>query len=88
MSGLPFAGRYRVKRSGAILYFALEGAGRLAARLSAAAKHRGIDEQLPFAWRTECPALTDEDAGNAPHAKFHKQKKVRAASDPDRHGAW
>jgi hypothetical protein len=35
MSNLPFAGRYHVKRHGAVLYFALEGEGLLSARLSA-----------------------------------------------------
>jgi hypothetical protein len=39
MSNLPFAGHYYVKRPGAVLYLALEGAGMLPARLSAMAAH-------------------------------------------------
>ena len=39
MADLPFAGRYRVKRRGAVLYIALEGEGMLSARLSAIAAH-------------------------------------------------
>ncbi len=62
MAGLPFAGRYQVKRRGAVLYFALEGEGMLHARLSAIAAHHGVTDQLPFAWRGDCPALTDQNA--------------------------
>jgi AAA domain/Bifunctional DNA primase/polymerase, N-terminal len=65
MAGLPFAGRYPVKRRGAVLYFALEGEGMLAARLSAIAKHHGVAAPLPFAWRGDCPALTGKDAADA-----------------------
>jgi hypothetical protein len=62
MTTLLFAGRYRVKRRGAVLFIALEGAGALAARLEAIAKNHGIEGPLPFAWRDDCPALTDNDA--------------------------
>jgi len=62
MAGLLFAGRYQVKRRGAVLYLALEGEGMLAARLSAIAAHHGVTDQLPFAWRGDCPALTDQNA--------------------------
>jgi hypothetical protein len=62
MTTLPFAGRYRVKRRGAVLFIALEGAGALAARLEAIAKHHGVEGPLPFAWRDDCPALTDDEA--------------------------
>ena len=65
MAGLPFAGRYPVKRRGAVLYFALEGEGMLAARLSAIATHHGVDGPLPFAWRGDCPALMGKDAAHA-----------------------
>ena len=65
MAGLPFAGRYPVKRRGAVLYFALEGEGMLAARLSAIAQHHGVAGPLPFAWRGDCPALTGKDAADA-----------------------
>jgi AAA domain/Bifunctional DNA primase/polymerase, N-terminal len=65
MAGLPFAGRYPVKRRGAVLYFALEGEGMLAARLSAIAHHHGVAGPLPFAWRGDCPALTGKDAVDA-----------------------
>jgi AAA domain/Bifunctional DNA primase/polymerase, N-terminal len=61
MAGLAFAGRYQVKRRGAVLYFALEGEGMLAARLSAIAAHHGVTDPLPFAWRGDCPALTDQN---------------------------
>jgi hypothetical protein len=62
MAGLPLAGRYPVKRRGAVLYFALEGAGMLAARLSAIAKSHSVDGPLPFAWRADCPALMGKEA--------------------------
>jgi AAA domain len=62
MTGLPFAGQYRVKRKGAVLYFAIEGAGTLQTRLAAIAKSRGAAHQLPFAWRGDCPMLTDKRA--------------------------
>src|SRR5262245_21825353 len=63
MTGQAFAGQYRVKRKGAVLYFAVEGAGTLRARLEAIARHRGAPEKLPFAWRGECPLLTAKGAG-------------------------
>jgi hypothetical protein len=65
MAQLPFAGRYRVKRRGAVLFIALEGEGMLLARLSAIAALRGVTGPLPFAWRGECPALTRKDAAAA-----------------------
>ena len=62
MAGLPFADQFRVKRPGAVLYIALEGAGMLPSRLSAiAAKHR-VTDPLPFGWRGDCPPLTDKNA--------------------------
>jgi hypothetical protein len=65
MAGLPFAGRYPLKRRGAVLYFALEGEGMLSARLSAIAAHHGVAGPLPFAWRGDCPALMGKDAADA-----------------------
>ena len=65
MADLPFAGRYHVKRRGAVLYFALEGEGMLNARLSAIAANHCVTGPLPFAWRSNCPALTDKNAANA-----------------------
>jgi hypothetical protein len=62
MAQLPFAGRYRVKRRGAVLYIALEGEGMLSARLAAVAAHRGASGPLPFAWRGDCPALSNKNA--------------------------
>ena len=62
MAGLSFAGRYRVKRPGAVLYIALEGEGMLSARLAAIAAHRGVSGPLPFAWRGDCPALSNKNA--------------------------
>jgi hypothetical protein len=64
MADLPFAGRYPVKRHGAVLYFALEGEGMLQARLAAIAGHRGVTGMLPFAWRGDCPPLTDKSAAD------------------------
>jgi hypothetical protein len=61
MAGLSFAERYRVKRPGAVLYIALEGEGMLSARLTAIAAHRGVSGPLPFAWRGDCPALTNKN---------------------------
>jgi RecA-family ATPase len=65
MAALPFAGQFRVKRPGAVLYIALEGAGTLEGRLSTIARHHGITGRLPFAWRGDCPRLTDKNAVDA-----------------------
>jgi len=65
MSGRLFAGRYRIKRRGAVLFFALEGAARISARLSAIAGAHKIDGPLPFAWGGGCPPLTNDDAVEA-----------------------
>jgi AAA domain len=65
MADLPVTGRYRVKRRGAVLYIALEGESMLSARLAAIAAHRGVSGPLPFAWRGDCPALTNKDAATA-----------------------
>jgi AAA domain len=65
MTGLLFAGRYRVKRRGAVLYIAVEGEGTLKARLRVIAEHRGVSNSLPFAWRGDCPPLTDKNAADA-----------------------
>jgi hypothetical protein len=62
MTALPFAGRFRVKRPGAVLYIALEGAGTLPARLSAIAAQHQVTAPLPFAWRSDCPPLNDKNA--------------------------
>jgi hypothetical protein len=62
MTGSSFAGQYRVKRQGGVLFIALEGEGMLSSRLSAIAEHRGVQGPLPFAWRGDCPALTNGDA--------------------------
>ena len=64
MAGLSFAGRYQVKRRGAVLYFALEGEGMLVTRLSAIAAHHNVTGPLPFAWRGDCPALMDKNAAD------------------------
>ena len=64
MADLLFAGQHRVKRRGAVLYIALEGEGTLSARLSAIAAHRGVSGPLPFAWRGDCPALTNKGAAD------------------------
>jgi hypothetical protein len=65
MRGLPFAGRYIVKRPGAVLYLALEGSGMLLTRLSAIAANHSVTSLLPFAYRDDCPALTDKNAAEA-----------------------
>jgi AAA domain/Bifunctional DNA primase/polymerase, N-terminal len=65
MAELPFAGRYRIKRRGGVLFIALEGERMLSVRLDAMAAERGITGLLPFAWRGDCPSLTDGDAGEA-----------------------
>src|SRR4029453_13965544 len=48
---------------GAVLYIATEGAGTLQSRLAAIARYRGAPDKLPFAWRSDCPLLTDKGAG-------------------------
>src|SRR5262249_27419457 len=62
MTGRPFASRYPVKRQGAVAYFAAEGSAGLASRLTAIARERGITGALPFAYRSDCPAPTADDA--------------------------
>jgi hypothetical protein len=64
MTGQLFAGQYRIKRKGAVLYIATEGAGTLQSRLAAIARHRGAPDKLPFAWRGDSPLLTDKAAGS------------------------
>jgi AAA domain len=64
MKSMPFAGRYTIKRQGAVAYFAVEGIAGLASRLSAIARERGIADALPFAYRSDCPALTAADAAD------------------------
>jgi hypothetical protein len=65
MADLLFAGKYRVKRRGAVLYIALEGESVLSARLSAIAAQRGVTGPLPFAWRGDCTPLISKDAATA-----------------------
>ena len=62
MTGTPFANRYAVKRPGGVAYFALEGIGGLASRLTAIAHTHDSTGALPFAYRGDCPALTAADA--------------------------
>jgi len=62
MTTVPFAGQYKVKRRGAVLYFASEGAATVRSRLAALASHHGALDRLPFAWRSDCPVLTDKRA--------------------------
>jgi hypothetical protein len=64
MTGLLFAGRYRVKRPGPVLYVAVEGEGTLRARLRVIAEHRGHTGPLPFAWRGDSPVLTGKRAAD------------------------
>jgi AAA domain len=64
MTGLPFAGKYRIKRPGAVLFLALEGGGGIHTRLTAVATHLGATGPLPFAWRTDCPLLVDKTAAD------------------------
>ena len=60
MTGTPFAGRYRIKRRGAVLYFAVEGAGGIVNRLRAIAEDQGHDDpNLPFKFRSDCPPLKE-----------------------------
>jgi hypothetical protein len=60
MTGLPFANRYRIKRRGAILYYALEGYGGIPHRLHAIADSLGFGStDLPFKDRYDCPPLKD-----------------------------
>jgi hypothetical protein len=64
MTGTAFAGRYRIKRRGAVAYIALEGAGMMGTRLATLARARGLDEPLPFIWCDVCPSLTAPNAAN------------------------
>jgi hypothetical protein len=65
MTEVLFANQYRIKRKGAVAYFAAEGAASIEPRLAAIAKERGFEGELPFAWRDNCPALTDPDAAES-----------------------
>jgi hypothetical protein len=62
MAGLPFAGRFKVKRRGGVAYFAVEGSSGLRSRLDTIARERGVTGALPFAWRADCPPLTASNA--------------------------
>jgi hypothetical protein len=62
ISGAPFAGQFPVKRRGGVVYIAVEGASGLKSRFDAAARERGVPGALPFAWRSDCPALIAPDA--------------------------
>lgn len=56
----PFAGRYRIKRRGAVLYYAVEGKGGIDNRLCAIAESHGLDGLgLPFKYRGNCPPLKE-----------------------------
>jgi hypothetical protein len=63
MTLTPFAGR-AVLRQGGVLFIAPEGAQYLAARLKGVRQAKGgeADERLPFAWLSNCPALTAPNA--------------------------
>jgi hypothetical protein len=56
------AGRFRIKRPGGVAYFAVEGHRGIGSRLSAIARNRGFHDPLPFAFRADCPLLSDPDA--------------------------
>jgi len=62
MAGLKFANRFRVKRTGGVVYLAPEGSSGLESRVSAIAHARGLTKPLPFAWRADCPPLISFDA--------------------------
>jgi AAA domain len=59
IAGHPFAGEYRVKRIGGILYIATEGQAHLERRIDAAAVNCGEDRPLPIYQLTEVPHLLD-----------------------------
>jgi hypothetical protein len=60
MTGVLFAGRYRVKKPGGVIYFAPEGNGGIEYRLKALAEAAEITDVLPFAHRPDCPPLKDK----------------------------
>jgi hypothetical protein len=62
MTGDAFAGRFQIKREGGVAYIAAEGAPGLASRLTAIARQRNFTAALPFAFRSDCPALTKPGA--------------------------
>jgi hypothetical protein len=59
MTGTLFAGRYRIKRRGAVLYFAVEGYGGISYRMRAIADSLGHVGGLPFEYRSDCPPLKE-----------------------------
>src|SRR5262245_52266581 len=62
MTTAPFAGQFKVKRTGGVLYFSPEAARSIRPRLTAIARQRGIAGPLPFAVCGYCPPLTSKDA--------------------------
>ncbi len=58
-TGQDFFGR-KVRRPGAVVYFAAEGGGGIVRRFAAAKKHRGVTHALPFAYTTKARNLQDD----------------------------
>jgi hypothetical protein len=63
MTGLNFAGRYRVKRRGGVLYLAPEGAATLTWRLDALAKRTQCEWSITFCVATGLPAAYRQQCG-------------------------
>ena len=63
MTGLPFAGRYRVKRRGGVIYFAVEGGGGIKYRLKHLAAYMGVGgTNCRLFTAPDCPPLKDKKA--------------------------
>jgi AAA domain len=60
-----FADTYKVKRRGAVLYFAPEGGPTIDSKITAIARHRGVTGPLPFVYRDDCPKLVDLTSADA-----------------------
>ena len=57
---MQFFGR-QVKRRGGVVYIALEGGDGFGNRVMAAAKHKGIEEEIPFEYSTAQRDLSNDD---------------------------
>jgi hypothetical protein len=82
MTGAMFADRYRVKRQGAVAYFALEGAGMIGKRLTTLADARGIPGPFPFVWCDACTSLTAPNAASAIVAALREADVERRFGKP------
>jgi hypothetical protein len=66
MTGRSYLNQFKIRRPGGVLFFALEGASEIAARLEGVLKHKGskVLDPAPFYWITNCPPLRHSKTAN------------------------